>query len=540
MTIAIDNSGGKVLYPSNGVQTNYTFSFKVLNINDLKVYEDGIISAGNIQVNLNADQNASPGGSIDYLTSTEPANGVIILIKREVDIEQEADYSAYGGFPPETHELALDNLTQIVQQLEENVDRSLLAKIDDDGTTNFTLPSYTARRALVWDSVAKKLVNSTSDPDDQSGAAAASAADAAASAVSADNSFQLANTEAIAAQASRVATDALYTAFLDLYLGPFAADPALDNSGNALGAGDLYYNTVVPEMRVYNGSAWNTAYNAGLGISDNGTANGLTVDGANNVSVTNNLLVNKATNILGTTNVESFGQEPPISAGTANALTLNIPNYSGSGIRIYSFYCSATNTAINPKMDINGTGSVFLIYVSPVSGALRTFSPFQLKAGATYHLMNNGGANYIILNPYPLYEYSVVYRSAVTGLIGLGSYNVPFDTTLYFSVDDFYNATFSRWEPNVRGLWCIEASIQLSGCIAGDSVSISIIEDGSAIRESVGYADGTKHTLTISYTFELTSVAKQFKIAVQNSTTSVSIAENSIRNWASMRLIKEH
>ena len=45
--------------------------------------------------------------------------------------------------------------------------------------------------------------------------------------------------------------------FDDTYLGAKATDPTLDNDGDALTAGDLYFNTTSNVMKVYNGSAWN-------------------------------------------------------------------------------------------------------------------------------------------------------------------------------------------------------------------------------------------------------------------------------------------
>jgi hypothetical protein len=45
-------------------------------------------------------------------------------------------------------------------------------------------------------------------------------------------------------------------AFTDVYLGAFSTDPTLDNDGNALTAGDLYFNTVANRLKVYSGSAW--------------------------------------------------------------------------------------------------------------------------------------------------------------------------------------------------------------------------------------------------------------------------------------------
>lgn len=61
---------------------------------------------------------------------------------------------------------------------------------------------------------------------------------------------------ATAAQAAQAAAEAAYDSFDDRYLGPKASAPTLDNDGNALLTGALYFNTAVNKMYVYNGSAW--------------------------------------------------------------------------------------------------------------------------------------------------------------------------------------------------------------------------------------------------------------------------------------------
>lgn len=66
----------------------------------------------------------------------------------------------------------------------------------------------------------------------------------------------------IAAEAALAATLAAYDNFDDRYLGAKASDPAVDNDGNALVAGALYYQTGVG-MKVYTGSAWVAAYVSG-------------------------------------------------------------------------------------------------------------------------------------------------------------------------------------------------------------------------------------------------------------------------------------
>lgn len=45
----------------------------------------------------------------------------------------------------------------------------------------------------------------------------------------------------------------------DLYLGPKSADPTVDNDGDALTTGDLYFNTSSNVLKVYDGAAWNDA-----------------------------------------------------------------------------------------------------------------------------------------------------------------------------------------------------------------------------------------------------------------------------------------
>lgn len=50
------------------------------------------------------------------------------------------------------------------------------------------------------------------------------------------------------------------TGLNNLYLGAYSSNPTLNNSGNELIVGNLYFNTVANEMRVYTGSAWVLAY----------------------------------------------------------------------------------------------------------------------------------------------------------------------------------------------------------------------------------------------------------------------------------------
>jgi hypothetical protein len=87
-------------------------------------------------------------------------------------------------------------------------------------------------------------------------AAATSATSADASATASASSASAAATSATSAAASATAAAASYDQFDDRYLGSKTSDPTLDNDGNALLTGALYFNSVVNALKVYSGSAW--------------------------------------------------------------------------------------------------------------------------------------------------------------------------------------------------------------------------------------------------------------------------------------------
>jgi hypothetical protein len=87
-------------------------------------------------------------------------------------------------------------------------------------------------------------------------AASSSATAASGSATAAASSATAASTSASDAAASAAATAALLDNFDDRYLGPKSSAPTLDNDGNALAIGALYFDTTTGKMRVYTATGW--------------------------------------------------------------------------------------------------------------------------------------------------------------------------------------------------------------------------------------------------------------------------------------------
>jgi hypothetical protein len=75
----------------------------------------------------------------------------------------------------------------------------------------------------------------------------------------------LAETAQGLAEDAQEAAELALDAFDDVYLGSKASDPTLDNDGNPLVSGALYYNTTTNALKVYKGSSWATLTDSDAG-----------------------------------------------------------------------------------------------------------------------------------------------------------------------------------------------------------------------------------------------------------------------------------
>tara|TARA_S200002703_G_scaffold5754_1_gene6499 strand:- start:11 stop:1396 length:1386 start_codon:yes stop_codon:yes gene_type:complete len=87
-------------------------------------------------------------------------------------------------------------------------------------------------------------------------AASTSETNAASSASAASTSATNASNAQTAAETAQAAAELAYDNFDDRYLGPKATDPTLDNDGDALLDGALYFNTTTNVLKYYNGTTW--------------------------------------------------------------------------------------------------------------------------------------------------------------------------------------------------------------------------------------------------------------------------------------------
>ncbi len=119
---------------------------------------------------------------------------------------------------------------------------------------------YSAKHYSIKGAASASAASTSASTATTKATAAASSATAAASSASAGSTSATASaSSATAAASSATAAAASADTFDDTYLGAKSSDPATDNDGDALTAGDLYFNTTADNLRVYSGSAWQVA-----------------------------------------------------------------------------------------------------------------------------------------------------------------------------------------------------------------------------------------------------------------------------------------
>jgi len=127
----------------------------------------------------------------------------------------------------------------------------------NSASTATTQASNAATSATNASNSASAASTSATNASNSATAASTSASNASTSATNAANSASAAATSETNAATSAAAAAAALDNFDDRYLGAKSSNPTVDNDGNALLTGALYYRTTTPVgMKVYDGAQW--------------------------------------------------------------------------------------------------------------------------------------------------------------------------------------------------------------------------------------------------------------------------------------------
>jgi hypothetical protein len=323
MAVPISNVTRRIVFVASGTGP-YAFTFEILAETDIAVYKDDTLLT--LTTDYSVSINANGTGSVTLVIS--PVGATQIAIVGDRAIERISDFVTGGDFFANTVNDEFDSLTIFAQQNSEAVSRALIAPQTDPTTINMTLPRKAdrANKYLAFDSdgnpapgdTAVEVAAIASISDEIEAVAGISTEIVAVDAVktnvttvagiapnvttvagiapnvttvagldteigivvanitdiqNAEENADAAIAAKVAAEAARDATLTAYDNFDDRYLGAKTSDPTVDNDGDALVAGSLYFNSSSEVMRLYTGSAWVAAYVSGSGYL--ATANNL-------------------------------------------------------------------------------------------------------------------------------------------------------------------------------------------------------------------------------------------------------------------------
>jgi hypothetical protein len=318
--MTISSTTVKNSYNGDGSTATFTYTFKIFANSDLQVIIRSALGTETVKTLTThytvTGAGSASGGDITFTAGNIPVSGETVVLRRAIPQTQAIDYIANDPFPAESHEEGLDRATMAIQQLQEEVDRAIkLSRTNTITSSEFTVGAANrANKVLAFDasgelSVAQELgqfqgnwsagetfaqrdlvkdtsnnniyicltahtssgslpISSNADVakwslivDAASATASASAAAASASAAAtsesnAATSASNASSSASSAASSLSSTQTIYDNFDDRFLGTKASDPTLDNDGNALAEGSIYYNSTTNEVKFYNGSSW--------------------------------------------------------------------------------------------------------------------------------------------------------------------------------------------------------------------------------------------------------------------------------------------
>jgi hypothetical protein len=324
------------------------------------------------------------------------------------------------------------------QPISSNADVAKWSLVVDSASAS-TSATNAASSASAASTSATNAAASASTASTQASNASTSASNASTSATNAASSASAASTSATNAASS-------YDAFDDRYLGAKASAPSVDNDGNALLTGSLYWDTVANQLYVWTGSAWNAAaFNASGAVTSFQTSlSGLTPSTSSTGSITlggtlgtanggtgstSTTYVNLASNVTGTL---------PVANGGTGASTLTANNVLlGNGTSSPTFVAPGTNGNV---LQSNGTTwtSATIATPSTAGGTTTQSGSFTLtSASTTVHYVTPTTTGQICTLPD-----ATTIASAGTSIFKI--YN---NSQYYFKINDSTGTTVSYVAP---------------------------------------------------------------------------------------------
>ena len=155
--MTISSTTVKNSYSGDSSTTTFTYTFKIFQDSDIQVIirsSTGTETTKTITTHYTVTgAGNSGGGSVIFTGGNIPTTGQTVVLRRNIPQTQAIDYIANDPFPAESHEEGLDRATMAIQQLQEEVTRSIkLSRTNTMTSTEFTVAAADrANKILAFD-----------------------------------------------------------------------------------------------------------------------------------------------------------------------------------------------------------------------------------------------------------------------------------------------------------------------------------------------------------------------------------------------------
>jgi hypothetical protein len=455
--MTISSTTVKNSYSGNGTLDTFNYTFKIFANTDLQVIIRDATATETVKTLTThytvTGAGSASGGTIVFTAGNIPTATETVVIRRAVPQTQAIDYIANDPFPAESHEEGLDRAMMTLQQLQEEVDRSIkLSRTNTMNSTEFTIGStdragkifgFDSNGELVvsqelgtfkgnWSASttynARDIVKDTStnniflcntghtssgsqplttntdsakwdllvDAASATTSATNAAASATAAATSATNSATSATASATSATASANSATAAATSatsaansfdsFDDRFLGTKASDPTLDNDGDALVEGAMYYNSTSNDIRFYNGTSWDEPATEAATSATNAASSATSA--ASSATTATTQASNASTSATNAATSETNAASSATAASTsASAASTSATNAASSATTATTQATNASTSATNAANSATAAQTA----QAAAEAALDNFDDVYLGAKASDPSVDNDG-----------------------------------------------------------------------------------------------------------------------------------------------------
>ncbi len=158
--VQIGDISPRIQYSGDGLVDVFSYPFPIFENMDINVYLNAELQDGGYSV---TGAGLSAGGTVRF--NQAPAVGTTVTLSRRVPEKRTTDFQDGGAFRAKVINEELDRIVCMVQQIREDVGRSVVRPATSTSGASLALPDPEAGKSLKWSVTGDALVNSNVDPD---------------------------------------------------------------------------------------------------------------------------------------------------------------------------------------------------------------------------------------------------------------------------------------------------------------------------------------------------------------------------------------